>query len=324
MDRNREGLTRRDFLRRTASVVIGAALGLSACRGRSASSEVPAAESSAGAATRIAQAGAAQAGQQTAEKTARVILVRDENAVGSDSTLNFDVIGRMLDDAVCALTGTDSAAKAWKQLLKPDDLLGIKSNVWRPLRTPPQVEQILRQRAISAGVAPERIRITDRRARAMLADCTALINVRPLRSHHWAGIGGCIKNYIMFSDRPYQYHPNACESLALAWDLFDVKKKTRVNILLALTPQFYGRGPHSYDPRWVWPYRGIFVSYDPVAVDAVGAHLLKTKRIAHFGEDRPITPTTHITAAETKYGLGVADLNRIELVKLGWEDEALI
>jgi hypothetical protein len=108
------------------------------------------------------------------------------------------------------------------------------------------------------------------------------------------------------------------------WNLPIVKGKTRLNILVALTPQFYGRGPHSFDPRHVWTYGGMFVSKDPVAVDALGAELLRLKRIAFFGEDKAVTPTKHIEYAETRHGIGVADLKRIDLVRLGWQEEMLI
>ncbi len=91
-----------------------------------------------------------------------------------------------------------------------------------------------------------------------------------------------------------------------------------------LTPLFYGRGPHHWDPRHVWPYKGIFFSRDPVATDALGAHLLATKRSLHFGKDMPITPAKHIRVAETRHHLGVADLKRIDLMKVGWEGDILI
>jgi hypothetical protein len=61
-----------------------------------------------------------------------------------------------------------------------------------------------------------------------------------------------------------------------------------------------------------------------VAVDALGAELLRLKRIEHFGEDRPVTPTKHIQAADTKYGLGVSDLSRIDLIKLGNRENLLL
>jgi hypothetical protein len=310
MTGKKDGITRRDFLRGTASAALAAAVGL------------PLASCRVVAAPQAGQ-GAAEAGQG-AEKRARVVLVRDEAAVGDDGTINEEVVGRMLDEAVCALTDKGTPAEAWAELVRPEDLVGIKSNVWANLPTPPEVERALRQRIAAVGVAEDRIRVTDREARRLLADCTALINVRPARSHHWSGMGGCIKNYIVFSDNPSQYHPNACESLALAWELPVCKGKTRLNILLALTPQFYGRGPHAFDPRYVWPYKGMFVSFDPVACDALGAHLLKTKRIAVFGEEQPLTPTTHIVAADEKYGLGVADLNRIDILRLGWTQDSLI
>ena len=64
---------------------------------------------------------------------------------------------------------------------------------------------------------------------------------------------------------------------------------------------------------------------DPVAVDAIGAHLLQVKRMAFFGEDRALdAPPSHIIVADKKYHLGVSDLNRIQLVKLGWMEEVLI
>jgi hypothetical protein len=37
-----------------------------------------------------------------------------------------------------------------------------------------------------------------------------------------------------------------------------------------------------------------------------------------------VTPAKHIAQAEKKFGVGVADLERIDLVKLGWEAGALI
>ncbi len=64
---------------------------------------------------------------------------------------------------------------------------------------------------------------------------------------------------------------------------------------------------------------------DPVTVDAVGAHLLRAKRVNFFGEDRALdVPPIHMTAAEKKYHLGVSDLSRIQVTKLGWQEDILI
>jgi hypothetical protein len=134
-----------------------------------------------------------------------------------------------------------------------------------------------------------------------------------------------LKNYIQFvSDRP-SYHSEACAALGSIWHLPAVKGKTRLNILSVLTPQFYGRGANFFDTRYVWPYKGLIVGTDPVAVDTIGARLLQVKRTAFFGEDRALdAPPSHIIVADKKYNLGVSDLSRIQLIKLGWMEEVLI
>lgn len=291
-----DSLTRRDFLRGAASGALAAAFGLPV----------------------------ASQPRKVRGKRAKVVLVRHDAAVSQDGRVNAQVVQEMLDQAVAALVGAKNAQEAWRRLVKPNDLVGIKTNVWASLPTPAEVEDALARRIAEAGVPKKRILIDDRSARTTLAHCTALVNARPLRTHDWAGIGGCIKNYIPFVEAPWEYHPDTCANLAAIWSLPIVRGKTRLNVLVALTPQFWGRGPHHFDRRYVWPYRGILVSFDPVAVDAVGAHLLRTKRLRHFGEDRPVKPTTHIAVAETRYGLGVADLNRIDLIRLGWMKDALI
>jgi hypothetical protein len=39
---------------------------------------------------------------------------------------------------------------------------------------------------------------------------TALVNARPLRTHHWSGVGTCLKNYIQFVPEPSSYHDEGC------------------------------------------------------------------------------------------------------------------
>jgi hypothetical protein len=180
---------------------------------------------------------------------------------------------------------------------------------------------------MDAGVPEEKIAIDDRGVlkNPIFQNATALINTRPFRSHHWAGVGGCIKNYIMFVPKPYEYHGNSCADLAKIWNEPIVKGKTRLNVLVLLTPLFYGLGPHHYDPTYVWPYKGLLVGTDPVALDATALRLFAAKRQAHFGEDRPFTPPArHIALADTRHHLGVSDPARIELVKLGWSDGVLL
>jgi len=294
MTEPKTGITRRDFMRGAASAALASAVGF------------PLASEAEGAAK------------------SRVVLIRDAGVLDARGKINASVLGRMLDQAVAKLLGESSSGTAWKRLVKPSDMVGIKSNSWNRLPTPPELEKIIADRIVAAGVPERRVFCDDRGSQEKFQASTALINVRPARAHHWAGMGGCIKNYIIFTPNPPQYHPDSCADLATVWDLPIVKGKTRLNILVLLTPQFYGHGPHGYDPRHVWSYKGLAVSLDPVAVDAVGAHLLKTKRIQFFGEDRPITPTKHIALADTRHHLGTSDLSKIALVPLGWTKDSLI
>ncbi len=262
-----------------------------------------------------------------AQTRSRVVLVRDPNALGAQGEVNGKALQAMLDDAIRALTDEKEPVNGWKTLIKKTDVVGIKTNAWRNLSTPPELEQAIRQRVIDVGVTEKNIAIDDRgiRSNPIFLNSTALVNVRPLRTHHWAGVGTCLKNYIMFVPAPSEYHPDGCADLGKIWTLPGVKGKTRLNILVALTPQFYGRGANFFDRRYVWQYKGIIAGMDPVAVDAVGAELLRLKRIAHFGDDRALdVAPQHITVADQKYKLGISDLKRIDLVKVGWKEEILL
>jgi hypothetical protein len=288
-------ITRRDFLRTTAGVTVASALG--------------------------GLTGAAEPSRS------KVVLIRDPKAVGEGGRPQAEPLGRMLDDAVAAFTGKDDPAAAWKTLVKPSDRVGIKSNVWRFLRTPESLEQAIVRRLAGAGVGKDAIGIDDRGVlqNRRFLEATALINVRPMRTHHWSGVGSLIKNYIMFHPEPWTWHDDSCADLAGLWDLPVVKGKTRLNILVMLTPLFQSKGPHAFSRKFTWPYAGLLVGSDPVAVDAVGLRILEAKRREHFGREEPfhVSPK-HIRVAEEKFGLGVADPERIDLVRLGENEGALI
>jgi len=266
-------------------------------------------------------------GALAAAEKARVVLVRDPSVVITEGAVDGGKLAEMLDAAVAALVGEREPAAAWRRIVRPADVVGIKSNVWRNLPTPPALEAAITRRVVEAGVAEQAVAIDDHGilANPVFKAATALVNVRPLRTHHWAGLGTCLKNYIMFVPDPWSYHDNACERLGAVWQLPHVAGRTRLNVLVMLTPLFHGTGPHHFNRAYTWPYGGLVVSRDPVAADAVGAAIIAAQRRAHFGEDRPIQPPPHhIEAAERLFKLGVADLARIDLVRLGEPRGSLI
>ncbi len=286
-------LNRRDFMKGTAAAAMGVAIGLS----------------------------------PEQMKMTRVVLIRHKDALDDNSKHNATIIQQMLDEAVMKLLNKKDAADAWKLLVKSDDIVGIKTNVWRYLPTPPELEGAIKKRLLDVGVKEENIGLNDRGVKndPVFQKATALINTRPLRTHYWSGIGGCIKNLITFGERWPDYHPDSCADLGLLLKLPQVQGKIRLNILSVLNPQFHGRGAHHFDPRYVWNYKGLIISTDAVAVDAVGLKLIQAKRREHFGEEVELETTPkHVNVAGEKHKVGVSDLSRIELIKLGWQEGILI
>jgi len=266
------------------------------------------------------------AAQKRPEKS-RVVLIRDEHVIDGSGSLDPDRLDVMLDQAVTALLDVGDPLAAWKHLVQPDDTVGIKSNVWAPLPTPATLERALITRLVGAGVSKENIAVDDRgvRGNPVFDQSTVLINVRPMRTHHWSGLGTLLKNYIMFVRSPWMYHGNACERLGAIWKKSSVRGKTRLNILVMLTPLFHGIGPHHFSRRYLWPYNGLIVSRDPVAADATGALIIQAKRNENFGKVRPISPPPrHIEAADVKFGLGHSHPDRIKIIQLGWKKDILI
>jgi hypothetical protein len=259
--------------------------------------------------------------------TSRVVLVRHKKVIDNYNKPNEEVVQQMLDDAVAALLDIRDPVQAWGKIVKPTDVVGIKSNEWRPINTPPALEKAIKKRVEGAGVPAQNIGTNDRGVRKdpLFINATALINVRPLRTHHWSGVGSLIKNYITFTEDPSEYHPDTCADLASIWELPQVKGKTRLNILVLFAPLFHGIGPHHFSPKYTWAFKGMLVGFDPVAVDSTGVRILQAKRRDYFGEDRPINPPPkHIFLADTRYHLGTANLENIELITLGWKDDLLL
>lgn len=310
MTREELDLSRRKFLKNTTLTAAGIALGSSFVAGE--------------AAAEVAQERPKDARNPPAKPRAKVVLIRDKSVMTPAGIVDAAVAARMIDEALCELLSTRTPEDAWRQLFPMYESVGIKTNVYNKLPTPPELTDVLKKRLAACGHVEVAIPVTDRDAHDLLADRTAILNIRPVRTHHWSGIGGCIKNHIMFVTNPSDYHADSCAELGSIWNLPILKGKTRLNVLLALNPLFYGRGPHNFDPRYQWNYCGIFVSRDPVAVDALGAELLRLKRIDYFGEDKAVTPTKHIEVAELKHGLGVSDLGRLDLVRLGWKEQILL
>jgi uncharacterized protein (DUF362 family) len=294
-------VTRRDFMKGSASAVMGAAIPLSTGAAEEATSQRP--------------------------ERSKVVLVRNPDALDENSAFSGEVIQQMLDEAVMAYFDAPSSLDAFREVVSPGETVGIKTNFWSYLRTPPELEGAIKQRVLDVGVAEDKIGIDDHgvRSNPIFQNADSIINVRPLRTHYLSGVSGCMKNLIMFSDSQIKWHPNSCGDLGLLSELPEVKGRLKLHILAALTPQFHGRGPHHFSRRYVWPYKGLIVGTDVVAVDAVGLELLKAKRTEVLGAANALPPVPkHVEIADKVHGLGNSDLAKIDLVKIGWQEDILI
>ncbi len=177
-------ITRRDFLKTTAGLAAAASLGLPG------------------------KAGAAAA--------AKVVLVRDRDVLGPNGEIRAAVLQKMLDEGLCTLLEKKEPIAAWQTLFRKSDVVGIKSNDWRHLPTPPEMEEAIRKRLLDVGIRSDDIAVGDRGVlqNPSFLKATALVNTRPVRSHHWSGVGTLLKNYIQFVPSPSDYHPNGCATLA--------------------------------------------------------------------------------------------------------------
>jgi uncharacterized protein (DUF362 family) len=159
-------------------------------------------------------------------------------------------------------------------------------------------------------------------SRIVTDEATALVSAPVLKDHNLCGLTGALKNFYGAIHNPNKYHDNGCDPfIADVVAAAPIRGKLRLTVVDALRPQYAG-GP-STRTRWQWPYGGLVLGTDPVAVDRVACEILDRKRRAAdlppLARDKPTLP--YLASAEAR-GLGTADLAKIEVLSLGkaWVD----
>lgn len=133
---------------------------------------------------------------------------------------------------------------------------------------------------------------------------TALVVVPVLKDHDLSGVSLSMKNLFGLIHNPNKYHDSACAPyLADLLGHPEVQRRMRLVVCDGLRAQCHG-GP-SHAPKWSWPYGGLLIGTDPVAVDRVGAEIIEERRrtlgLPSLTEEG--RPAVHITLAQEK-GLG--------------------
>ena len=156
-------------------------------------------------------------------------------------------------------------------------------------------------------------------ARLVTTLCTKIINVPVLTDNYYIGINGClgslalasIDNNRRFQGDPTFGDPAICEILSNPY----LRRKVVLNILDALIAQYAG-GPR-FDPQFTKSIGAIYVSRDPVAIDAIVLKRLEGWRASdRQGKIDAIGKTASHVHDATSYNLGTDDPSRIQLLRL--------
>lgn len=146
--------------------------------------------------------------------------------------------------------------------------------------------------------------------------CDGIINLPVLRDHSIAGISVALKNMFGAIHNPNKYHLNTGDPYIADVNAFPVfRKKIRLTIVDALEAQYHG-GP-AFQPQWRWPFAGLIVGQDRVAIDRIAWDIIEEKRKEKGlpslkQEDRE--PRYIFTAADGEHQLGIHNKNKIEVI----------
>jgi uncharacterized protein (DUF362 family) len=287
---------------------------------------------------------------------ARVVVAREPALRDSSRFL------KLLDRAMQSFLNCDSPTEAWRKVVRPGEVVGLKVNclAGRGISTNTQLVEAICERLQQAGIPKKDIVIWDRlnadleragfrvesqrdRIRCIGNDtlgyeqeletfgsagsllcqtltrvCDAVINLPVLKDHGIAGVTMALKNLFGAIHNPNKYHMNVGDPyVADVFMLPPVRQKVRLTICDATMAQYEG-GP-SFMPQWMWPYNGLLVARDPVALDYTGWQIIERKR-AEKGmkslQESKRAPAYIATAADAQHRLGTNDPRRIELVEV--------
>jgi len=291
-----------------------------------------------------------------------VVIARDPTLRAAGRSPDSARVAKLLDRAVVSFYACDSPLEAWKKVVRPGEVVGLKVNCLsgRGAATSIVLVEAICERLQQAGIPQSNIVIWDRldsdlesagfrpssrgdrircigndsagygdelavygSAGSLLANtltrtCDAVINLPVLKDHGIVGVTLALKNLFGAIHNPNKYHSDAGNPYVADVNMFSaIRQKVRLTICDGLTAQYEG-GP-SYMPQWSWPYNGLLVARDPVALDYTGWQILERKRAA-MGM-KPLRelkrePLYIATAADSAHRLGTNDPARIARVEV--------
>ena len=148
--------------------------------------------------------------------------------------------------------------------------------------------------------------------------CDAVISLPVLKDHGITGVTMALKNVFGAIHNPNKYHLDVGDPYIADVNMLPpIRAKIRLHICDATTAQYEG-GP-SFMPQWTWPYNGLLVARDPVALDYTGWQIIERKR-AERGmkslKEMKREPAYIATAADANHRLGTNDPKKIEVMEV--------
>jgi uncharacterized protein (DUF362 family) len=147
----------------------------------------------------------------------------------------------------------------------------------------------------------------------VLTESTALINFALIKDHSICGYTGALKNMTHgCSVNPQDFHDHhASPQIAILSAQDVLRSRLRLCIIDGFKLMAQG-GPLYKHPEYVVPHEAVYVSTDPVALDAIGWSLVENARAGFHlkslaDEGRP--PAYILAAADL--GVGIADKSKI-------------
>jgi len=266
--------------------------------------------------------------------------------------VDMRVVEKLVDSAVQCLTGEENSA-GWLKLFSPAERIGIMVDVGATSVQVATVEVII-NRLVSAGVPPRSICVfggdehdlftagfsvshdasgvraygTESEgyrggiSRVVTDYCDTIINVATLRADGELGMAGCVANALVavpvVERHRLRARPDLVPSVASHPAL---RLKQKLSFLEAYVPLLDAADPNQPTNQ----YRGLIVSQDPVAADAVGQLILQRSRDAVKGAAWPLDPpVTYLQSAGNNYRLGQASMDQITVDLVGATEGALL
>ncbi|MBN1343015.1 MAG: DUF362 domain-containing protein [Phycisphaerae bacterium] len=304
-----------------------------------------------GVATGVACSPLASLAAAEGDRSRVIVAERDDFGRGAD--INRQVVKQAVDAMVKALSGKANVDEAWRTFVSPKETVAMKSNgQHRGGSTSPALVWAVCRGLVDAGVPEQKIIVLDRNqqdfqtwgvktfedmpkvrfvtadsawdtevkvgpvktrlTRVLTRDADAIFNLPCLKNHVIAGVTIAMKNHMGSIPNPQDLHGNL-DAIAELNCLPPIRGKTRLAICDAIVGILDG-GPQYRGSHCTWPAKSLLAATDVVALDAVGAEMVRKARKAKGL--RGIKPDPRHIAHAAEIGLGTADLGKIDTVRV--------